>query len=427
MRPRRHGLQLLAGHGTFVISVGLAVALASVAPLEAQTAGQAQEEPPERPPGPFGKSASIDVESEWAWADAGSRLLREPDFDSGLIAFVEVRTQVTVLERREDWLRVRYGSLTGWLSTVDAAASRTTVGAGSGSAPYVERARETFELRPEPESLGGFALYTNVTDEKILKALHRASRQLPSAYSRRYGFTAEPLVRETILLFADEADYRAFSQEDIEKTGPDLRGHATPEVAVLYVGDQSPKDVAAVLIHELTHLLNRRVFPTSIPPWLEEGLANDLAFCRIDSRGRARLGSLGGRGVVVEQSVYDSGGFIRINRKVNLTGAVASLRIVQERWRRDGALPLALLTDFFWREFTEAQDRDLRYSASAFFVRYLLDSNDPELAAGFRSFLRSVAAGDPSGPEQLARFLDHSLSELDTGFATWIAAQRLSG
>ena len=213
--------------------------------------------------------------------------------------------------------------------------------------------------------------------------------------------------------------------------------------------------MAAVLVHELAHLLNRRVFEAPIPPWLEEGLANDLAFCRIDARGHTRLGSLGGRSAVIEQPEYDQGGFIRLDRRVHLTGPMASLRAVQERWRTAEAPSVARLTDLVWSEFTDPMDRSLRYAASAFLVRYLLDSGgdsgDGELAAGFRSFLQSVAAGGPAGVEQLAGYLERGLGQrldqepdrvldrdleqgldprllaLDVGFASWIAAQRLPG
>ena len=447
-----------------LVFIGVVSAAAVVAVVSAGGAGGAGVAGPEPPaerslepaPTPLGKAAAIKDDGDWVWVEAGFRLLREPDFESGHLAYVEVRTQLEVLERHQHWVRVRHGALIGWISTVpqstgDSTGESTADGPPANgtavSARYVARARDVFELEDSPESFGEFALYTDVTDDRILEILRKTSRHLPSAYKERYGLEGQPPVRETILLFAREADYRAFTLEDVARRRPDLRGHATPEIAVLYVGDHSSEAVVAVLVHELTHLLNRRVFGAPIPPWLEEGLANDLAFCRIDARGRPRLGSLGGRSVVIEQPEYDQGGFIRIDRRVHLTGPMASLRSVQERWRTSEALPLALLTDLVWSEFTDSRDRGLRYATSAFLVRYLLDSGGDSgagrLASGFRSFLRSVAAGGAAGPEDLARYLnqglnqelkqgldrglDEGLLDLDTGFASWIAAQRLSG
>ena len=452
------------GRGIAFIGVVSAAAVVAVA-----AAGVAGPEPPVEPglepaPVPLGKAAAIENDSDWVWAEAGSGLLREPDFESGHLAYVEVRTQLEVLERHQRWVRVRHGALIGWISTVlestgeptgESAAARPPASGTAVSARYVARARDVFELEDSPEFFGEFALYTDVTDDRILEILRKTSRHLPSAYKERYGLEGQPPVRETILLFAREADYRAFTLEEVARRRPDLRGHATPEIAVLYVGDHSWEAVVAVLVHELTHLLNRRVFGAPIPPWLEEGLANDLAFCRIDARGRPRLGSLSGRSVVIEQPEYDQGGFIRIDRRVHLTGPTASLRSVQERWRTSEALPLALLTDLLWSEFTDPRDRGLRYATSAFLVRYLLDSGGDSggesgrggFASGFRSFLRAVAAGGTAGPEDLARYLKQGLNQgrdqrldqeldqeldaarldLDTGFASWIAAQRLSG
>jgi hypothetical protein len=431
----------------------LALAFAAVAfALAAAARAGAQDDPDAL----LGTGAAIAVETDWISVEPGSPLYREPDTGSNPLAVIEVETELEVLERREDWLRVRHGALTGWISTRDEEGSaRPSARASTESARQIARAREVFGPAERPGFFGEFSLYTDVEDKRLLSSLEKVSRHLPEAYASRYGLQGEPSGREAILLFEREADYRAFTLEsfgDHARHRPDLRGHSAPGIAVLYVGDHSLEEVAAVLVHELTHLLNRRVFAEPIPPWLEEGLANDLGFCRIDGRGRLRFATLGGRGVVIEQPEYEEGGFLRIDRRVNLTGPVASLRSVRERWMLPEGHSATLLTDLGWDEFTELENRSLNYAASAFLVRYLLDSegngSSGWLAEGFRSFLRSVAAGEDAGAQELVECLGQErdrrtegslsrssgedsrrvdsgkLENLDRSFADWLADQR---
>ena len=207
----RRGLRRPPGRS--IVLSGVVSAAAVVAVVSAPVAGlQLQAEPSLEPaPTLLGKAAAIASINDWAWAEAGSRLLREPDPESGHLAYIEVRTQLQVLERRGHWVRVRHGALTGWISTElesagEFAAARPPASDTGRSARYVARARDVFELEASPELFGEFGLYTDVTDARVLEILQKISRHLPVAYKKRYGLEGKRAVRETILLFAREAD-----------------------------------------------------------------------------------------------------------------------------------------------------------------------------------------------------------------------------
>ena len=141
-----------------------------------------------------------------------------------------------------------------------------------------------------------------------------------------------------MVVFSREQDYRAYGAGESALAG--ARGHAAEGLAVLFFGDQERGEVAAVLIHELTHLLNRRVFAAEPPPWPDEGMANDLAFSRIERSGQPRIGSLGGRSVIIDEPVYRPGGWIAVDRTIRLSGPAASLSLLNKRWQAGEALPL---------------------------------------------------------------------------------------
>ncbi len=70
-------------------------------------------------------------------------------------------------------------------------------------------------------------------------------------------------------------------------------GSASDEVAALFLAEREPEEVLQVSIHELTtDLLNDRATGAPALPWLEEGVATELAFNRLGSNGGVQLGTL---------------------------------------------------------------------------------------------------------------------------------------
>ncbi len=372
--------------------------------------------------------------------DPGTRLHRRPDVRSPAVAMIDAEIELAVLDRHERWVQVRYGSWKGWVATVDAAADVAPGGRTSSdhAAWRLALAREMLGLTlgagpaqdRRDHRLGPFALYTDVEDPKLLRFLSRISDHLPEAYRDRYGLGTDRAgdahgdrraAGDAVVLFAREQDYRAYEAQVRPETDRGALGHAAYGLAVLYVGRQGPEDVAAVLVHELTHVLSHRALATAPPSWLDEGMANDLAFCRIDGARRLVLGSVGGRSVVIEEHSYRPGGWIGVDRAVHLSGPSATRAQLQERWRAGGAIAIEALAGLPAGQFFDPEDRLVRYDASAFFVRYLLDGEDGGLASGFRAFLAALSVGEPGNPVALASHLGRGWAQLEGSFGAWLA------
>jgi hypothetical protein len=217
-----------------------------------------------------------------------------------------------------------------------------------------------------------------------------------------------------VALFATEADYRDFEVRVTDGNDLTARGHAGGSLAALFVEDQHMDDVLELVVHELTHLLNRRAFGSAIAPWLEEGLANDLSYSGIDRTGRLKTGTLSGRRIQVGA---------RATRTVVYEGPFASLtQILRDRSHRQST-PIGRLIGMGREEFLRPQDRDSHYIESTFLVRFLLEGSKQRYAPGFRSFLAEVAGGETPWPERLIELLGTDLRQLELGLDTYLRVQ----
>ncbi len=393
--------------------------------------GRAQEEATEEPIlGAPAEILEVAGAENHVLIEPGTRLYGRPDVRSPAVALIDAEIELAVLDRRESWIQVRYGAWKGWVAIGGTAADPTRAGrtVPEHVAWRLALAREMLGSTtghvdaPEERRLGPFSLYTDVEDRRLLRYLSRISDHLAETYRERYGLEPRLEAGDAAVLFAREADYRTYEAQVRPETDRGALGHAAYGLAVLYVGRQGPEDVAAVLVHELTHVLSHRAFAKAPPPWLDEGMANDLAFCRSDGARRLVLGSLGGRSVVIEEHSYQPGGWIDAERAVHLSGPAATRNLLRERWRIGGAIRIGALAELSSGQFFDPEDRQVRYDASAFFVRYLLDGEDGGLAPGFRAFLAALAAGEPGDPSALPFFLERNWPGLELGFAAWLEA-----
>ncbi len=159
------------------------------------------------------------------------------------------------------------------------------------------------------------------------------------------------------------------------------------------------------MVHELTHLMNRRALGPALPAWLEEGLADDLAHSEIDPQGKLEPSRLGG----LSLRRWDGWEW---------RGARASAISLRRALDAGRMRPLAELLALDWREFVAADGERTSYPQAAFWVRFLL--SDPNLAPAFRGYLREVAAGGSAAPEALRARLGADWATLDERFARWI-------
>jgi len=371
--------------------------------------------------------------ADTVWIAAGDAVRRAPEASAPVVGRPEAFVQVEVLERRGDWARVESPVGAGWVDAPEVGAAYPM---GSGVVPprplagapaprdQLLIARELMGVEGARGSLGPYPLYTDVEPAGRLATLDRLAAQIEPAYRRRYGATPEGEAREAVLVFADRETYRLFQSREARIRGIPAGGYARHGMLALWVGDRQPHDLAATLIHEVTHLLNRRAVGPALPPWLDEGMAYDLGASRVGPAGDLEPGKLGGA------TVQQPG-------KVDYFGAIAGLRNLNASFARDEPPRVEALVALDWDRFVRDEGRrDLNYAHAGYFIRYLVEGEDGALAPGFRRFLDRVAGGAAPSGEMLRQELGRSWEELDRGLGdfvrrkileTTVEAQRLGG
>ena len=252
-----------------------------------------------------------------------------------------------------------------------------------------------------------------------MRSLMSLSRVI-AAYGERFGLEPPPARSpEVVVLFRRAEEYRLFSELGSEAAGLELEGHAGGGLAVLHL-ERAAEEGASLLVHELVHLLNRRTFGGELPPWLEEGLAVELASHRLDEAGRPQPGTLWGERVVRERGLRLGMGGTRLEEEIELTGAEAALGRLAQLTEEGRLPPVSALFDLTPDRFVGLSARELRYAQAGALVRFLLDG---PRADAFRSFLAETGAGEPVTAERLYGALGTAPGELDRAFETWVRAE----
>lgn len=403
----------------------LAILLAAAGPAAARAPARAGE------PELVGAPADLGAQEERLAVPEGTPLRASPDARAAALATVDAAIELPVLETRGEWTRVRYAGLVGWVrpgrpgpgalpdEAPEPPPAPPAGDAGSREAPRPE-VLAALEARLGPPAaalprLGPWTLYTDLDDDGLLGFLDRLAADLPNLYRERYGLDPGPAGGEAVVLFAREADYRAFAEEAGGLVGIGEGGHTAPGLAALYAGGRDRSELASLLVHELTHLLNARALGPRTPPWLEEGLANDLAYSEIGRTGRLEPGTVGGREQRQLRTETGRGTSFRTSWDGG-KGAVVSL---SRSLRRGELPPVEVLVHMSWRELVDPAHRSLRYAQSTFWARYLLDREpDP-----FRRYLWHFAAGGSDDPRLLIDALGGEWAAVDDGFRRWFLAR----
>ncbi len=300
------------------------------------------------------------------------------------------------------------------------------------------RARAALGQAGRESSLGPFRLLTDVGSQRRLRHLDRVAGALPEAYGERFALEPTVLGAAWVVLFSSRDAYASFAGDLAAAADRPLAGHSLPGLA-LVPESGGPEATAQLLVHELTHLLHRAAGLPTLPPWLEEGMANDLAFSKLHSSGRIELGTLAGSSYMSEArvpvTIVDFGASKQTarlhppeeqiwgNELFHHSGARASLVDLTQALAKRQTTPLATLLALPAAEFARGEGFGERYAQSAFFVRFLLDEARPSRAGAFRDFLAWTAAGRPPTADELARTLDTSIPELEPEFHAWLAMQ----
>ncbi len=352
------------------------------------------------------------------YALAGERLRQSASERAPVLYEFESIAKLGKIERRGDWFHVYYHGREGWV-LLEGYDEDAEIPYGEtpdppkpvpSRAPDEERlaaARKYLRGKERVEQLGSYTLYTDSSDDDLIAVLATVAEQLEALYALRYGRTPLGDPAEAIVLYQSDIAYRLLQQQTERIAGLSAAGHNTKGVAVFYSGGRRRSDVAATLVHELAHFINRRALGPHLPPWLDEGIADDLAGSRFTEDGRIDPGKIGGERLRHGNSIRFEGGFASILR---LRDAV-----------RDGSLPeMPELISSDWESFVRSPKIQLHYAAAAFWVRYLLQGEDGRRAGAFRAFLGAVADGEAPSVDTLGRELGEDWGVLNAGFRAWI-------
>ena len=412
-----------------VLLVGAALLVS--APLTAQSAdGSARQEPEV-----LGASAAfsdIDSERGRVWLEAGTPIFSTPDAASERIAIVDAESEMEVLERAEPWLKIQHEGRIGWVwpdlprseRSLDITPLVETIDVETPGFAFADpdRRRELVQqamaLSAPNGRLGPWELFTDVKDRRLIEYLDSIATGLSTSYQERYGLEPAPPNGQSVAVFSTEAAYRPFESEATHLAGLGARGHAGGGLAALFIEDHRLAEAGALLVHELTHLMSRSALGPTPPPWIEEGFANDMAYCRIDRQGRLRPGTINGERVSL--------GNRRLGVSVQYSGAVAALaELLRLRTRRE-ATPLERLVELDQTSFLDSDGWRQHYIESAFLVRFLLEGEQKRFAPGFASYLGEIGTGVSPDSTQLIELLDTDWARLERGLDAWLRVQAVS-
>jgi hypothetical protein len=350
------------------------------------------------------------------WVNEGTEIRIRPEPEAPPVATIVAISRLPSLRRNGDWFLVQYRGDRGWVY-LERYGEEGRPPLGSEPSPpkplpglppdpeLLQLARGYLSSAQGDSALGEYALITDSEDEELRRTLAHLATRIDEVYRHRYGIVPIDKPREGIVLFARESAYRAF-QERLERlSGLPAAGLMSRGIVAMYAEGRDRGQVAATLVHEITHTLNRRALGPALPPWIDEGIADDLAYS-VGPDGELRPGELGGLVRREEET------------QILMGGRAAAVRL-REAIESGQGRSLPEILDLGWEEFVGEDDLGLNYAHSAFWVRYLLSGWRPELAEGFLDYLRGIAAGEPATSDVLADRLGRDWSELERDFAAW--------
>lgn len=260
-------------------------------------------------------------------------------------------------------------------------------------------------------AIGPYALLADARAAPPLERWSALAAALDAAYSERTGRVPLGEPAETVILFAAEPDYRSFQGIESRLAGVPASGHAGSGLAAFWSAGRTADEIESTLVHELVHFVSRRALGPALPPWLDEGLAEDLAQTPFDAaRGGFELG--GFRADVTRGEI-----------RFEVHGALAALDLATRALDGPGRISVADLMRLEWEGFV-GPDAPVRYAQAFVWIRFLFDGGDAVRAAAFRDFLGGVAEGESAGGERLLARLGETPEGLDAELAAWLRKTR---
>jgi hypothetical protein len=267
------------------------------------------------------------------------------------------------------------------------------------------KARDAMRPLGRETVLGPWRLLTDVAVGE-LNGLGPVAAHLPGVFTTRYSLPAAPGPDQAVVIFASDARYRVFAAADgFPVIG--TMGHAGGGLAAFTAG-LTVSETRIALVHGLARLLARSALGETLPGWLDEGLAADLAWCEVDGAGRLRPDTM---------DVFE------LRRAAPATAVERrGPRVTAEEWlaraRAGRVPPLTAIASADSRLFANPGARGDAATESAMLVRWCLA--EPARAAAFRGFLASVSRGGAGDLNALAAALGTGTRELQETFFKWL-------
>lgn len=207
----------------------------------------------------------------------GARLHLEPDVKSHSLALLDAEALVEVLERKDGWILVRYDAFRGW---VREGAPRSLLEERGDSYPAPGVAHEALLARGRALlrdggrelPMDGRTLLTDVSDETLLKWLVAMPAATRYRFEKKWGRTRPPAPGSVVFLFESAEAEREFSSVACGATEP--LGERIASLALSGKGRARDRER---LLHQVGHLYARDLLGDGVPPWIEEGLADEFA------------------------------------------------------------------------------------------------------------------------------------------------------
>lgn len=335
---------------------------------------------------------------------AGTRLRTAPDPEAHSLAVLDAELTLDAATWCGAWAEVRWEGLHGWARPGDTAGPSLERTPRVPDDARLKRVVRAMQPVGREGRLGPWRLLTDAAGAQ-LTALDAVASHLTEAYRARYALDAEAAPWQTVALFSDARQYKAFAaEEDLLTRG--VAGHAGAGLAALALSWR-PLESRVVVVHELTHLLTRTALGEAPPAWIDEGLSEDLAWCRVDGKSRLELGTLDD----ATSAPSDSAPRTRWGPQLTVETFAARARA--------GRIPaLASLLSPGSRLFLESSARRDASTAAALLVRWCLA--EPGRAERFRAFLRAAALGGRTDLAALSDALGLRAEDVQKDYLSWV-------
>lgn len=371
---------------------------------------------------------------EHVFVGGGAVLRSAPDPGARELGRTRTILAFEILARQGPWIEVAYlpgaaEETTAWIDLAAPREQRPILGeAPIPPAPLPGKTADERLLalarsllrEPKEGRLGPYSLFHDLSDETVLGRLDHLAAAIEAAYAGRYGRAPTGRPAETVVIFERLASYRELQEQEAKLVGLRSSAHTARGLVALAVEGASTSGLELTLLHELGHLLNRRAVGPALPPWLEEGLAEELSL--LGQVGRPVAVAADPDAALAASLAYLQRFRHQTESSVVYEGPLAGLDVLLSALRAGGLPRLEEWLRLDWEEFVRG-DAALNYALAGWFVHYLLEGESRSMASRFRDFLAAVAEGAPPEPGALERALSRSLAQLDLDLRVWLLWQ----